>query len=45
MCVRRATDPDFDAKAVMPAVMALIGKLLNPQPVPAEDEKLKEPRR
>jgi TetR/AcrR family transcriptional regulator, repressor for uid operon len=45
MCVRRATDPDFDAKAVMPAVMALIGKLLNPQPAPAEDEKLLEPRR
>ena len=29
---RRAIDPDFDAKAVMPAVMALIGKLLNVQP-------------
>jgi hypothetical protein len=26
-------------------LMALIGKLLNPQPVPAEDEKLKEPPR
>jgi TetR/AcrR family transcriptional regulator, repressor for uid operon len=40
MFVRRATDPEFDAKAVMPSVMALIRKLLNPQP--AADEK--EPR-
>jgi hypothetical protein len=44
MVMRRATDPGFDAKAVMPAVMALVGKLLNPQP-PAEDEKLQVPRR
>jgi AcrR family transcriptional regulator len=44
MVMRRATDPGFDAKAVMPAVMALVGKLLNPQPAP-EDEKLQEPRR
>jgi TetR/AcrR family transcriptional regulator, repressor for uid operon len=41
MCVRRATDPDFDAKRVMPAVMALIGKLLNPQRTTGD----KEPRR
>jgi TetR/AcrR family transcriptional regulator, repressor for uid operon len=45
MIMRRATDPDFDARAVMPAVMALVGKLLNPQPVAAEDEELSEPRR
>ena len=45
MGMRRATDPDFDTRRVMPAVMGLIGKLLNPQPAPAEDEKLKEPRR
>jgi AcrR family transcriptional regulator len=45
MCMHRATNPDFDVKAMMPALMALIGKLLNPQPVPAEDEKLKEPPR
>jgi TetR/AcrR family transcriptional regulator, repressor for uid operon len=41
MCVRRATDPDFDVKTVMPAVMALVGKLLNPQRAAEE----KEPRR
>ena len=45
MVMRRATDPDFDARAVMPAVMALVGKLLNPQPVAAEGEDLSEPRR
>jgi len=45
MVMRRATDPDFDAKAVMPAVMALIGKLLNPQPVPSENKTQQEPRR
>jgi TetR/AcrR family transcriptional repressor of uid operon len=45
MFLRRAIDPDFDTKSVMPAVMALIGKLLNPQPMPAADEKSMEPRR
>ena len=45
MMMRRATDPDFDTKAVMPAVMALIGRLLNPQTLVPEDEKLAEPRR
>ena len=32
MFMRRALDPNFDAKALVPAVMALIGKLLNVQP-------------
>jgi len=41
MFVRSATDPEFDAHAIIPAVMLLISKLLNPQP--AADEK--EPRR
>ena len=47
MVMRRATDPDFDTKALMPAVMTLIGKLLNPlpEPVKAEEEKAAEPRR
>ena len=43
MFMRRATDPEFDAKAVMPTVMALIGKLLNPQSL-AEDKDLSGPR-
>jgi TetR/AcrR family transcriptional regulator, repressor for uid operon len=30
MFMRRAVDPDFDAKTVVPAVMGLLGKLLNP---------------
>jgi len=30
MFLRRAVDPDFEPKTVVPAVMALIGKLLNP---------------
>ena len=29
---RRAVDPDFDATVVMPAVLQLIDRLLNPQP-------------
>ena len=45
MFMRRATDPDFNTKALMPAVMALIAKLLNPQPVTAQDEKPSEPHR
>jgi AcrR family transcriptional regulator len=45
MFLRRAIDPGFDPKSVMPAVMTLIGKLLNPQPTPAADEKPTEPRR
>ena len=32
MFMRRALDPDFDTKALVPAVMELIGKLLNVQP-------------
>jgi AcrR family transcriptional regulator len=30
MCMRRAVDPTFDAKTLVPAVMRLIGLLLNP---------------
>jgi TetR/AcrR family transcriptional regulator, repressor for uid operon len=49
MCMRRAVDPDFDAKTLVPAVMSLIGKLLNPiaEPAepPSEDRKATEPRR
>jgi AcrR family transcriptional regulator len=30
LCVRRATDPDFDAQALVPAVMRVIKILLNP---------------
>ena len=41
MSVRCAIDPGFDAKTILPAVLMLIGKLLNPQPVTEE----KEPRR
>ncbi len=42
---RRAIDPDFDAKAAMPAVMSLIETLLNPTsktPPPAEPLKRDE---
>ncbi len=51
MCMRRAVDPDFDAKTLVPAVMGLIGKLLNPIAEPAtpqdanEKRKAEEPRR
>ncbi|HEX9882050.1 MAG TPA: TetR/AcrR family transcriptional regulator [Hyphomicrobium sp.] len=47
MFMRRAVDPDFDAKTVVPAVMNLLAKLLNPiQETPApEDAKAMEPRR
>ena len=34
---RRAVDPDFDAKTLMPAIVQTIGRLLNP--VPAADTK------
>jgi TetR/AcrR family transcriptional repressor of uid operon len=44
MFMRRATDPEFDAKALMPAVMALIGKLLNPQPLAEDKDELSGPR-
>lgn len=44
MFMRRATDPEFDAKAVMPAVMALIGKLLNPQSLAEDKDELSGPR-
>jgi AcrR family transcriptional regulator len=56
MFMRRAVDPEFDAKTIVPAVMGLLGKLLNPttDAVPARhrdgpkmimDAKAKEPRR
>jgi len=47
MFLRRAVDPDFNAKTLVPAVMTLLGKLLNPIPEPAQptDEKTEEPRR
>lgn len=35
---RRAVDPSFDAKKLMPAVMQLIGTLINPIPGPAPIE-------
>jgi TetR/AcrR family transcriptional regulator, repressor for uid operon len=44
MFMRRATDPEFDAKAVMPAVMTLIGKLLNPQSLAEDKDELSGPR-
>jgi AcrR family transcriptional regulator len=47
MFMRRAVDPNFDSGKLVPAVMNLLGKLLNPSgpetgPV---DPKLSEPRR
>ncbi len=42
MFMRRALDPTFDAKGLVPAVMALIGKLLNVQPKPEPNEKDKD---
>ena len=46
MFMRRALDPTFDARALVPAVMALIGKLLNvqPQPETTEQDKDAEPK-
>jgi AcrR family transcriptional regulator len=47
MFFRRAVDPQFDADKIVPAVMALIGKLLNPMeetPAP-NDANAEEPRR
>jgi AcrR family transcriptional regulator len=46
MFMRRALDPTFDARALVPAVMALFGKLLNvrPQPEPTEKDKDAEPK-
>ena len=46
MFMRRALDPTFDAKGLVPAVMALIGKLLNVQPKPdtTENDKDAEPK-
>lgn len=37
--MRRALDPSFDTKALMPAVMELIAKLLNVQPRPAAERQ------
>jgi AcrR family transcriptional regulator len=53
MFMRRAVDPAFDAKTVVPAVMGLLGKLLNPvsetpaagEPSQPRDAKAAEPRR
>jgi AcrR family transcriptional regulator len=47
MFLRCAVDPDFDPKTLLPAVMGLVGKLLNANPEPAEatDEKAVEPSR
>jgi len=42
MFMRRALDPTFDARGLVPAVMALIGKLLNVQPKPDTTEKDKD---
>jgi len=44
--MRRALDPNFDTKTIMPAVMSLVAKLLNVQPgaMPADNRK-KEQRR
>ena len=42
MFMRRALDPTFDARGLVPAVMALIGKLLNVQPKPETTEKDKD---
>jgi TetR/AcrR family transcriptional regulator, repressor for uid operon len=42
MFMRRALDPTFDARGLVPAVMALIGKLLNVQPKPESTEKDKD---
>ncbi len=46
---RRAIDPDFDPQTVVPAVMDLVGKLLNPAPAeapaPSIEKKALEPSR
>ena len=43
--MRRALDPNFDTEALVPAVMALIGKLLNVQPEAAPTPRRQSPRR
>ena len=53
MFMRYAVDPDFDAETIVPAVLNLIGKLLNPvpetatpaAPAPTIDAKATEPTR
>ncbi len=45
MFMRRALDPNFDVKALLPAVMALIGKLLNVKPETLTEDKAPEKRR
>ncbi len=47
MFLRNAVDPDSDPKALVTAVMAILGKLLNARPEGADttDEKVREPRR
>jgi TetR/AcrR family transcriptional repressor of uid operon len=47
MFMRRALDPNFDTKTLVPAVMALIGKLLNAKPraETTEEEKAAEQTR
>jgi len=42
MFMRRALDPNFDTAALVPAVMVLIGKLLNVQPEAASKEPTPE---
>ncbi len=49
MCMRRAVDPSFDAKTLVPAVMKLIALLINPVAQPTGEQatgeaKAKEPR-
>ena len=45
MFMRRALDPNFDSKALLPAVMSLIGKLLNVTPETPTEDKAAEKRR
>jgi TetR/AcrR family transcriptional regulator, repressor for uid operon len=45
MFMRRALDPNFDSKSLLPAVMALIGKLLNVTPETLTEDKAAEKRR
>jgi TetR/AcrR family transcriptional regulator, repressor for uid operon len=45
MLMRRALDPTFDAKTVLPAVMGLLGKLLNPTAEPRDPQASKAKER
>lgn len=44
MIWRRAVDPAFDGKAMMPAIVLLVSKLLNPVPPPPTGANDTEPR-